>query len=85
MRAVVFTGTDQPVEVVQGDLASPGPGEVRVRIAAAGVGHSDLHMRRGEWTVPLPLVMGHEGSGTVLEVGPGVSDLSTRSATFRER
>jgi len=75
MRAVVFTGTDQPIEVVQVNLASPGPGEVRVRIAAAGVCHSDLHVRRGEWTVPLPLVMGHEGSGTVLEVGPGVSDL----------
>ena len=75
MRAVVFSGTHEPIEVRHVDLASPGPGEVRVRIAAAGVCHSDLHVRRGEWEVPLPLVMGHEGSGTVLEVGPGVNHL----------
>ena len=49
----------------------PGAGEVRVRIAAAGVCHSDLHVRRGDWRVAAPLVMGHEGSGTVLAVGRG--------------
>jgi S-(hydroxymethyl)glutathione dehydrogenase/alcohol dehydrogenase len=55
------------------DLAGPGPGEVRVRIAAAGVCHSDLHVRHGEWDVPTPLVMGHEGSGVVIAVADDVS------------
>lgn len=76
MRAVVFTSPDDPVEVADVDLAPPGPGEVRVRIAAAGVCHSDLHVRRGDWQPPAPLVMGHEGSGTVIEVGAGVSGLA---------
>lgn len=76
MRAVVFSGVDQPIEVADVDLARPGPGEVRVKIAAGGVCHSDLHVRRGEWDVPVPLVMGHEGSGTIIEVGAGVTGLS---------
>jgi S-(hydroxymethyl)glutathione dehydrogenase / alcohol dehydrogenase len=75
MRAVVFSGVDQPIEIQDVDLAPPGPKEVRVKIAAAGVCHSDLHVRRGEWILPTPLVMGHEGSGTVIEVGPGVTML----------
>jgi S-(hydroxymethyl)glutathione dehydrogenase/alcohol dehydrogenase len=76
MRGVVFTSPVQPVQVTDVDLAPPGPGEVRVKIAAAGVCHSDLHVRRGEWTVPVPLVMGHEGSGVVTETGPGVTNLA---------
>ena len=76
MRAVVFTGPDVPVEVTDVELAPPGPGEVRVKIAAAGVCHSDLHVRRGEWQPPVPLVMGHEGSGIVTALGPGVSGLA---------
>ena len=75
MRAVVFSGVDQPIEILDVDLASPGPKEVRVKIVAAGVCHSDLHVRRGEWVLPTPLVMGHEGSGTVVEVGSGVTTL----------
>ncbi|HEY8589922.1 MAG TPA: zinc-binding dehydrogenase, partial [Naasia sp.] len=42
----------------------------------AGVCHSDLHVRRGEWDAPAPLVMGHEGSGTVVELGEGVLSLA---------
>lgn len=76
MRGVVFTSPDQPIEIADVDLAPPGPGEVRVKIAAAGVCRSDLHVRRGEWDVPVPLVMGHEGSGVVTEIGPGVTDLA---------
>lgn len=75
MRAVVFAGVDQPIEVQDVDLAPPGLREVKVRVAAAGVCHSDLHVRRGEWVLPVPLVMGHEGSGIVSEVGPGVTTL----------
>ncbi|WP_283136920.1 Zn-dependent alcohol dehydrogenase [Rhizohabitans arisaemae] len=76
MRAVVFESADQPVRIADVELAPPGPGEVRVKIAAAGVCGSDLHVRRGEWSVPAPLVMGHEGSGVVVELGPGVTSLA---------
>ena len=74
-RAVVFSGPAAPLEVTEVDLAPPKQGEVKVSIAAAGVCHSDLHVMRGEWVLPLPLVMGHEGAGVVTEVGPGVSGL----------
>ena len=58
------------------ELAPPGPGEVKVKIAGAGVCHSDLHLQKGEWPHPSPLVMGHEGSGVVVEVGEGVTHLA---------
>lgn len=74
MRAIVFDGTD--VELSDVELAAPGPGEVAVQISAAGVCHSDLHVLRGEWDVPLPLVMGHEGSGVVSALGDGVTTLA---------
>ena len=76
MQAIVFNGESNQVELTDVQLASPGPGEVRVKIAAAGVCHSDLHVYRNEWDVPAPLVMGHEGSGIVTEVGAGVTSLS---------
>lgn len=76
MKAVVFRNPETPVEFVDVELAGPKPSEVRVRIAAAGVCHSDLHVKRGEWVVPSPLVMGHEGSGVVTELGEGVTSLA---------
>ena len=75
IRAVVFSGAEAPLEVTEVKLEPPGPAEVRVRIAAAGVCHSDLHVLRGEWELPLPLVMGHEGAGVVTELGPNVTEL----------
>lgn len=75
MRAVVFEQAGEPAAVADVDLAAPGPGEVTVQIAAAGVCHSDLHVRNGDWELPVPLVMGHEGSGVVTELGSGVKDL----------
>jgi S-(hydroxymethyl)glutathione dehydrogenase/alcohol dehydrogenase len=56
-------------------LDDPGPNEVEVKIAAAGVCGSDLHVFRGEWDVRFPMVMGHEGSGYVTRVGKGVTHL----------
>ena len=64
-RAVVFSAPEAPLEVTEIDLEPPKEGEVKVSIAAAGVCHSDLHVMRGEWVLPLPLVMGHEGAGIV--------------------
>lgn len=76
MKAVVFRDPESPIEFVDVDLAPPRAGEVRVRIAAAGVCHSDLHVKRGEWDAAAPLVMGHEGSGVVTELGEGVTTLA---------
>ncbi len=54
----------------------PRAGEVRVRILASGVCHSDLHLRDGEWPRPGPFVIGHEGAGVVEALGPGVEPAS---------
>jgi len=58
------------------DLAPPGPGEVLIRIAAAGVCHSDLSVINGDRPRPLPMVLGHEASGFVETMGAGVDDLA---------
>ena len=73
MKAAVFDGSR--VEILDVDLEGPRAGEVQVDISAAGVCHSDLHVLRGEWQVPIPLVMGHEGAGVVSQIGEGVTDL----------
>lgn len=75
MRAVDFREPSERVVVEEVELAAPGPGDVRVRITAAGVCHSDLHVRDGDWKLPVPLILGHEGSGTIVETGPDVLDL----------
>jgi Zn-dependent alcohol dehydrogenase len=74
IQAAVLDGNGT-ISIEHVDLAAPGPGEVRVEIAAAGVCHSDLHVTTGAWDVPAPVVLGHEGSGVVTAVGPGVDDL----------
>ena len=53
-------------------LDDPRPGEVLVRMTAAGVCHSDLHVRDGDWERPGPIVMGHEGAGIIEAVGAGL-------------
>ncbi|GAA0912272.1 zinc-dependent alcohol dehydrogenase family protein [Streptomyces thermoalcalitolerans] len=55
------------------DLDAPGPGEVTLRVLAAGVCHSDLHYMNGDLTARLPAVLGHEGAGVVEQVGEGVT------------
>ncbi len=76
MQAVVFRNPETRAEVTEVTLDAPKQGEVRVKIAAAGVCHSDLHVKRGEWDAPAPMVMGHEGAGTVVELGEGVTSLA---------
>ena len=76
VRAAVFSGPGQPVRVTEVELAPPRAGEVEVAVAAAGVCHSDLHVVRGDWPHPTPVVLGHEGSGVVAAAGPGVTALS---------
>jgi alcohol dehydrogenase len=65
----------RPVTIAQVDLDPPGDGEVLVRMAAAGLCHSDLSIINGSRPRPMPLALGHEASGVVEEVGPGVRDL----------
>ena len=64
-----------PVAIETLSLAEPRAGEVRVRMTASGVCHSDLHVRDGDWPRPGPIAMGHEGAGVVEALGPGVTDL----------
>jgi len=72
-RAALLYEVGQPLVVQEVDLAEPQRGEVLVRIVAAGVCHSDLHYMKGEWPIPKPAVLGHEGAGIVERVGPGVT------------
>jgi S-(hydroxymethyl)glutathione dehydrogenase/alcohol dehydrogenase len=75
VKAAVLRAPGASVEITEVPLEAPRAGEVEVEIAAAGVCHSDLHVVRGEWDVPTPVVLGHEGSGVVARVGAGVTDL----------
>ncbi len=73
-RASVYRGTDRKlgIETVRVD-SDPRPGEVLVKLKASGVCHSDYHGRIGEWTLPNPMILGHEGAGIVTAVGEGVT------------
>ncbi|MFI7142175.1 Zn-dependent alcohol dehydrogenase [Streptomyces massasporeus] len=76
VRAAVLPAIGSPLEITGIDLPDPGPGQVRVRLAAAGVCHSDLSLSDGTMRVPVPAVLGHEGAGTVVAVGEGVGHVS---------
>jgi S-(hydroxymethyl)glutathione dehydrogenase/alcohol dehydrogenase len=75
VAAAVLRAGGTPSDVEMHELAEPRAGEVRVRILASGVCHSDLHVRDGDWPRPTPIVMGHEGAGVVEAVGPDVGQL----------
>lgn len=64
------------VSVEELELEEPRAREVRVRLGASGVCHSDLHVVDGEWPRPTPVVMGHEGAGVVEAVGTAVSKVA---------
>jgi S-(hydroxymethyl)glutathione dehydrogenase/alcohol dehydrogenase len=78
MRAAVLRQTGDPkVDVVTDmELEDLGPGMVRVAIHATGVCHSDLSAMTGVIPQPAPCVLGHEGAGEVVEVGPGVDSVA---------
>ncbi len=65
----------KPLKIEEIDLDAPGPGEVLVKMTAAGLCHSDLSVITGVRPRPVPMALGHEASGTVMQVGDGVSDL----------
>lgn len=65
-----------PLTFEEVTLEEPGPGEVLVRIVAAGLCHSDLSVVNGDRPRPLPMVLGHEAAGVVEQVGAGVTDVT---------
>src|SRR5262245_30954280 len=73
ISAAVLRTQGSPLTIEQLELDAPGPGEVLVEVKTAGVCHSDLHPALGDWPVPTPMVLGHEGAGVVREVGDGVT------------
>lgn len=74
IRAAVYDGR-ATLDIREVSLRDPGPGEVRVRIGASGVCGSDRHVLDGDWRMPTPTIMGHEGAGVVEAVGDGVRSL----------
>ena len=78
MHAAVVTAFGQPLQVKEVPVPTPGPGQVLVKLISSGVCHTDLHAAEGDWPVKpsLPLIPGHEGVGTVVALGDGVSNLT---------
>src|SRR4051812_39580704 len=72
MRAIVFDGKE-PIIASDVEARAPGEGEIVVRIAAAGLFHSDLSVINGTIPFPTPVVLGHEGAGVVEAVGSSVT------------
>jgi S-(hydroxymethyl)glutathione dehydrogenase/alcohol dehydrogenase len=75
-RAAVLRATGQDFEITELDLDPPKAGEVLIRYVAAGLCHSDEHLRHGDIVPRFPIVGGHEGAGIIEEVGPGVTRLA---------
>jgi S-(hydroxymethyl)glutathione dehydrogenase/alcohol dehydrogenase len=81
-RAAVLPALGRPLRVQDIEIPGPGPAHVRVRLAAAGVCHSDLSLSNGTLRQPVPAVLGHEGSGTVTAVGDGVTGIAPGDAVI---
>jgi Zn-dependent alcohol dehydrogenase len=76
VKAAVCRAFGAPLVIEDVDLADPGPGEVRVRMAATAICHSDITYAEGGWGGDLPALYGHEGAGVVAAVGPGVTSVA---------
>ena len=72
MKAAVFRAINTPMQVEEIEIDKPGPREVLIRTAAAGVCHSDMHFFNGTYPGAVPCVLGHESAGIVEEVGSAV-------------
>ena len=77
-RAAVVSAFDQPLTVEQVAPAALEPGQIRVKVEASGLCHTDIHAAHGDWPVkpPPPFVPGHEGVGIVVELGAGVTEVA---------
>ncbi len=72
MKAAVLREVGKPLTIEDVQISKPGPHEVLVKTAAAGVCHSDLHFQTGDYFYPMPAVLGHESAGVVEAVGSEV-------------
>ena len=75
MKAALLLETGAPLSVEEVELDGPKRGEIRVRIAASGLCHSDYHVMQGHLPIPLPAIMGHEAAGYIEAVGEDVPGL----------
>lgn len=75
MGAAAPYAESRPLEIVEAELDPPGPGELLVRVRASGLCHSDLSVINGSRPRVMPMMLGHEAAGEVVETGPGVSAL----------
>src|SRR6188508_287419 len=73
MRAAILESAPGGVHIEEIPMPEPGAGEILVRVSACGVCHTDLHVMKAEVAFPTPAVMGHEISGVVAALGPGVT------------
>ena len=74
MRVAQVSGPKRPFEIVERPLPQPGPGTVRIKVAACGICHSDALVKEGLWPgIPYPRVPGHEVAGTIDAIGEGVT------------
>lgn len=71
--AAVLYSPNEPLRLETVEVLPPGPGEVLVRLHAAGVCHSDLHVMKGDQPMNMPIILGHEGAGVVESIGDGVT------------
>ena len=74
-KAAILFEVGQRLDIREVDVAKPRAGEVLVRMAVGGICHSDLHVMTGHLSAPIPSILGHEGAGTVVEVGSGVTSV----------
>lgn len=74
--AAVLYEANQPLRIEDVLVLPPERGEVTVRMKAAGVCHSDLHVMKGELSMPMPIILGHEGAGIIEAVGEGVTSVA---------
>jgi alcohol dehydrogenase, propanol-preferring len=80
VKAAVLHAFGEPLQIEEVPTPTLGPGDVLVKVAACGVCHSDLHLALGEWDLlrpitKLPLILGHEVTGTIAATGDGVTEL----------
>jgi S-(hydroxymethyl)glutathione dehydrogenase/alcohol dehydrogenase len=75
VKAAVLPALDAPMEVREVEVEAPHAGEVKIRMGASGVCHSDLSVQNGTLLSPTPIVLGHEGAGVITEIGEGVTGL----------
>lgn len=73
MKAAICYEFGKPLVVEEVTIDPPQAGEVQIKLAATAICHSDIHLLRGEWAGAVPVIAGHESSGTVEAVGAGVS------------